>query len=88
MNSAKNHSNAPKVVRKQPRTLIREINELLKADGLRVVDWGRDEINPPPQDKRYFLETVDSDDWDLVEDLRALHEELCVKHSQNTPTSG
>lgn len=51
----------PKAGKRQPKTLIRELNEWLKPDGLQVVDWGKGELDPPPKHKRYFLETIGDD---------------------------
>ncbi len=71
-----------------PKTLIRELNEWLKPDGLQVVDWGRSEINPPPKHKRYFLETIGNDsDWDLLPDLEAFYAEMQAKHATQKATA-
>jgi len=34
-------NHAPRAGKRFPKTLIRELNEWLKPDGLQVVDWGR-----------------------------------------------
>ena len=83
-----NHS--PKAGKRQPKTLIRELNEWLKPDGLQVVDWGKGELDPPPKHKRYFLETIGDDpDWDLLPDLEAFYAEMQAKHAtQNTIAIG
>ncbi|WCM91623.1 hypothetical protein M5C99_14590 [Acidovorax sp. NCPPB 2350] len=83
-----NHTS--KAGKRQPKTLIRELNGWLKPDGLQVVDWGKGEINPPPKHKRYSLETIGDDpDWDLLPDLEAFHAEMQVKHTtQNNTVTG
>lgn len=79
-----------KAGKRQPKTLIRELNAWLKPDGLQVVDWGKGEINPPSKHKRYFLETIGDDpDWDLLPDLEAFYAEIQVKHTtQNNAVKG
>lgn len=70
-----------KAGKRQPKTLIRELNEWLKPDGLQVVDWGKGELDPP-KNKRYFLETIGDDpDWDLLPDLEAFYAEMQAKQA-------
>ena len=61
------------------KSLLRECNEWLKPDGLRVVDWGMGDPDIPPS-KRFYLETIDADDWDSISCLRTFHEEMRQKH--------
>ena len=75
-------NHAPRAGKRFPKTLIRELNEWLKPDGLQVVDWGRNQISPPPKHKRYFLETIGDDpDWDLLPDLEAFYAEMQARHA-------
>ena len=62
------------------KSLVRECNEWLKPDGLRVVDWamGDPEISPS---KRFYLETIDADDWDAIPCLRTFYKEMRQKHA-------
>jgi len=61
------------------KSLLRECNEWLKPDELRVVDWAMGDPEIPPN-KRFYLETIDGNDWDVIPCLRTLHEEMCQKH--------
>ena len=68
------------------KSLLRECNEWLKPDGLRVVDWAMGDPETP-MNRRFYLETLDSDDWDSIPCLRTFHEEMRQKHQpepQNT----
>lgn len=65
------------------KSLLRECNEWLKPDGLRVVDWAMGDPDIPPS-KRFYLETIDADDWDCIPCIRTFHAELAVKHG-STP---
>lgn len=62
------------------KSLLRECNEWLKPDGLCVVDWAMGDPETPPS-KRFYLETIDADDWDAIPCLRAFHEEMRQKHA-------
>jgi len=62
------------------KSLLRECNEWLKPDGLRVVDWGMGDPDIPPS-KRFYLETIDADDWDAIPCLRTFHEEMRPKNA-------
>ncbi len=68
------------------KSLIVECNAWLADSGLRVVDWAMGDIDIPPN-RRFYLETLDSDDWDSIPCLRTFHEEMRQKHEpapQNT----
>ena len=62
------------------KSLLRECNEWLKPDGLRVVDWVMGDTDIPPS-KRFYLETTDADDWDAIPCLRTFHKEMRQKHA-------
>lgn len=62
------------------KSLLRECNEWLKPDGLRVVDWAMGDPDIPPS-KRFYLETVDADDWDCIPCIRTFHEEMRQKNA-------
>lgn len=62
------------------KSLLRECNEWLKPDGLRVVDWAMGDPDIRPS-KRFYLETIDADDWDAIACLRTFHEEMRQKHA-------
>lgn len=61
------------------KSLLRECNEWLKPDGLHVVDWAMGDTDISPN-CRFYLETLDSDDWDSIPCLRTFHEEMRQKH--------
>lgn len=67
------------------KSLLRECNEWLKPDGLRVVDWAMGDPDIPTH-RRFYLETADADDWDAIPCLRTFHAELAAKHA-STPAS-
>lgn len=70
------------------KSLLRECNAWLADSGLRVRDWAMGDPNIPPS-KRFYLETADSDDWDVIPCLRTFHAELQAKHAtQNTIVAG
>ena len=60
------------------KSLVRECNEWLKPDGLRVVDWAMGDPDILPN-RRFYLETLDSDDWDSIPCLRTFHKEMRQK---------
>ena len=62
------------------KSLVRECNEWLKPDGLRVVDWAMGDPDILPN-RRFYLETLDSDDWESIPCLRAFHEEMRQKNA-------
>lgn len=78
-------NHAPRAGKRQPKTLVRECNELLSGSGLVVRDWQLSAVEPVPAYKRFTLETVDGDDWDEVPDIYALHAELTAKQA-DAPT--
>lgn len=68
------------------KSLLRECNKWLMPYGLRVVDWAMSDPDIPPN-RRFFLETLDSDDWDSIPCLRTFYDEMRQKHEprpQNT----
>ena len=69
------------------KSLVRECNEWLKPDGLRVVDWAMGDPDILPN-RRFYLETLDSDDWESIPCLRAFHEEMRQKHAADTAKMG
>ena len=62
------------------KSLLRECNEWLKPDGLRVVDWAMGDPDIPPS-KRFYLETIEADDWDCIPCIRTFHEEMRQKNA-------
>lgn len=72
-----NHT--PRAGKRQPKTLARECNELLAGSGLVVRDWQLSNLEPVPAHKRFYLETIDGDDWDEVPDIYAFHADLSSK---------
>lgn len=72
-------NHAPRAGKRQPKTLVRECNELLVGSGLVVRDWQLSAVEPVPAYKRFTLETVDGDDWDEVRDIYAFHADLRSK---------
>ena len=62
------------------KSLLRECNAWLADSGLRVVDWSNGDLDIPPS-KRFYLETIDADDWDCIPCLRTFHEEMRQKHA-------
>ena len=62
------------------KSLLRECNAWLADSGLRVVDWSNGDPDIPPS-KRFYLETIDADDWDAIPCLRTFHEEMRQKHA-------
>ena len=68
------------------KSLIVECNSWLADSGLRVVDWAMGDTDIPPN-RRFYLKTLDSDDWDSIPCLRVFHEKMRQKHQpepQNT----
>ena len=57
------------------KSLLRECNAWLADSGLRVVDWSNGDLDIPPS-KRFYLETIDADDWDAIHCLRTFHKEM------------
>ena len=62
------------------KSLLRECNAWLADSGLRVVDWSNGDLDIPPS-KRFYLETIDADDWDAIHCLRTFHREMRQKHA-------
>ena len=70
----------PRLGQRPFKSLVHECNEWLKPDGLRVVDWANGDPDIPLS-KRFYLETLDADDWNPIPCLRTFHEEMRQKHA-------
>lgn len=70
-------SHTPKPSRRlQAKIVARHCNALLLGSGLCVRDWQLPRTDPLPKHRRFTLETTDSDDWDEVPCIYALHQQL------------
>lgn len=56
--------------------MARLCNALLEGSGLVVRDWQLPGTDLLPKHRRFTLETLDGDDWDEVQDIYELHQQL------------
>lgn len=62
--------------RLQAKIVARLCNDLLAGSGLVVRDWQLPGTGPLPKHRRFTLETLDGDDWDEVQCIYELHQQL------------